>query len=127
MTYRPKTRGELKEKLQEGISCEVASHVVSMTNIMLRGWGEFDSFDTKPSENEGWTIYYPFPLKSASCIFVGTKEECERAKSILLEHYKNSDSKYYYKPDIYINNSTKEGFEQVHITKVLNGEIEYGS
>jgi hypothetical protein len=59
MYYRPVTRGELKDKLKEGVACEVVTDVSSMTTIMLTGWLEFDSFTTRMSENEGWTVYEP--------------------------------------------------------------------
>lgn len=49
----------MKQKLKEGISCEVASHVVEMTEIMLRGWQEFDQFTIHPSDNAGWTLFVP--------------------------------------------------------------------
>lgn len=54
---RPTTRGELKEKLSVGIPCEVASYAAEMTANLLRGWLEFDEFVTRPSENEGWTVF----------------------------------------------------------------------
>jgi hypothetical protein len=56
--FRPKTRGELKDKIKEGVECEVASFVVEMNNMLLTGWLDFKDFKTRPSENEGWTIYY---------------------------------------------------------------------
>lgn len=34
---RPKTRGELAERLKAGESCEVVEYVSEMTSIMLRG------------------------------------------------------------------------------------------
>lgn len=56
---RPKTRGELRDKLRDGISCEVAAHVANMTSIMLKGWLEFEAFTIDQSPNEGWVIFKP--------------------------------------------------------------------
>jgi len=56
---RPKTRGELRDKLQEGIECEVVASNVSITNILLSGWMDFKTYKVRPSENEGWAVYYP--------------------------------------------------------------------
>jgi len=55
--FRPKTRGELRDKLREGISCEVVANVAEMTDHMLRGWLEFTSFTVEPSHNSGWVVY----------------------------------------------------------------------
>ncbi|MFA5375927.1 MAG: hypothetical protein WC455_09310 [Dehalococcoidia bacterium] len=57
--YRPKTRGELRDKLQAGVPCEVAAYVASMTDIMLRGWLRFDAFTVCQSPNDGWAIFMP--------------------------------------------------------------------
>lgn len=63
-TYaRPSTRGELKKILQDGIPCEVASFVTEMTDVMLRGWLEFDSFTVRASENVGWSVFEPMVVK----------------------------------------------------------------
>ena len=56
---RPQTRGELRDKLASGISCEVAGHVASMTVIMLDGWLNFNEYTIRPSENEGWMVFEP--------------------------------------------------------------------
>ena len=56
---RPETRGELRDLLAAGTACEVATHVVPMTEIMLIGWLEFTDYTIRPSENEGWTIFEP--------------------------------------------------------------------
>ena len=32
---------------------------VEITSILIRGWLEFDAFTTRPSENEGWTVFEP--------------------------------------------------------------------
>jgi len=56
--YRPKTRGELLDKLKAGIPCEVLSSNVEFTNICLDGWLKFENqYATRPSENPCWTIY----------------------------------------------------------------------
>lgn len=57
--YRPRTRGELRDKLQAGVPCEVAAYVASMTDIMLRGWLKFDAFTVCQSPNDGWVIFMP--------------------------------------------------------------------
>ena len=55
--HRPKTLGELRTKLQEGIACEVVAYVAEMTAIMLRGWMTFATFTIRQSENEGWVVF----------------------------------------------------------------------
>ncbi len=59
MCERPKTRGELKKKLQEGITCEVAEFTAEMTKIILTGWLEFYNFTIQPSYNHGWVLFVP--------------------------------------------------------------------
>jgi len=55
---RPKTRGELLNKLKEGIKCEVVSSNEEITSIMLDGWLKCEGkYKTYPSENDGWVIY----------------------------------------------------------------------
>ena len=56
---RPATRGELRDKLRNGVACEVAAHVAEMTGMMLRGWLDFDAFTVRPSDNAGWTLFEP--------------------------------------------------------------------
>ena len=56
---RPATRGELRDKLRNGIACEVAAHVSEMTAMMLRAWLDFDGFTDRPSDNDGWTLFEP--------------------------------------------------------------------
>lgn len=56
---RPKTRGELRDALAAGTTCEVASSVAEITTTMLKGWLNFEAFTTCPSENQGWTLYEP--------------------------------------------------------------------
>jgi len=60
MTYhRPKTRGELKTKILEGVECEVVASNVETTNIFLDGWLDMeDKYDVRLSENKGWAIYF---------------------------------------------------------------------
>lgn len=56
--YRPKSRGELLEKLKDGIKCEVVSSNVEITNICLDGWLKYNNqYKTTLSYNDGWTIY----------------------------------------------------------------------
>jgi hypothetical protein len=56
---RPKTRGELRDLLESGQACEVASQSAEMTEIMLKGWLDFDAFTVRKSPNEGWTLFEP--------------------------------------------------------------------
>ena len=56
---RPSTRGELRDCLERGETCEVAEHVAEMTATMLRGWLKFNSFIIRPSNNKGWTLFEP--------------------------------------------------------------------
>jgi hypothetical protein len=54
---RPKTRGELRDLLKDGIACEVVSSNVSITSVMLRGYLDFESFTVRQSENHGWSVF----------------------------------------------------------------------
>ncbi len=54
---RPKTRGELRDLLKDGIECEVVSSNAEITSVMLRGWLNFESFTVRQSENLGWSIF----------------------------------------------------------------------
>ena len=54
---RPKTRGELRNLLVKGVSCEVVSSNVEITSAMLSGWLDFDKFTVRKSENKGWSIF----------------------------------------------------------------------
>ncbi len=57
-TYvRPLTRGELRDKLKDGIKCEVATFTAEFTAFMLRGWLKFPNFTVRPSENDGWSVF----------------------------------------------------------------------
>jgi len=56
--FRPKTRGELVEKLKQGIKCEVVASNEEITSLCLNGWLNFEGkYKTYPSENAGWVIY----------------------------------------------------------------------
>jgi len=56
--HRPKTRGELLEKLKEGVKCEVVASNVEITNIFLDGWLKFEGkYIVYLSPNLGWAIY----------------------------------------------------------------------
>jgi hypothetical protein len=56
--YRPKTRGELRDKIREGIKCEVVADNESTTSMLLDGWLDFKGkYKTYPSENKGWIVY----------------------------------------------------------------------
>jgi len=69
---RPRTRGELMNKLSDGIDCEVAADVAEMTASMLRGWLEFKEFTVRPSCNKGWMIFES----------TATKQKAERHESM---------------------------------------------
>lgn len=56
---RPGTRGELRERLDAGEECEVATSVAEMTAIMIEGWLGAKPFVTEPSEKDGWTVFRP--------------------------------------------------------------------
>ena len=57
--HRPRTRGALRDKLVEGVSCEVVLTSVTFTMILLKGWLEFSAFTVRLSENEGWSVFEP--------------------------------------------------------------------
>lgn len=58
VVFRPKTRGELLNKLKDGVKCEVVASNEEITNAMLDGWLKFEGkYKTYPSENVGWVIY----------------------------------------------------------------------
>jgi hypothetical protein len=63
LPVRPHTRGELCQRLREGVACEVVSAVAEMTAIMLRGWLCFDAFSVRASPyNDGWSVFEPLPV-----------------------------------------------------------------
>lgn len=55
----PKTRGELKRNLQEGITCKVVTSNVEITSTMLEGWLNFTDFEVILSDDEGWSLFIP--------------------------------------------------------------------
>jgi hypothetical protein len=58
--FRPKTRGELLEKLKAGVKCEVLASDEEITSICLDGWLNFAGrYKTYPSQNIEWIIYEP--------------------------------------------------------------------
>lgn len=57
--YRPSTRGELRDKLLEGVECEVAASASEMTVVMLQNWLNFYGFEVADSPNAGWMLYKP--------------------------------------------------------------------
>jgi len=67
---RPKTRGELRDLLQNGTECEVVTSNVETTSLMLKGWLEYDGFTVRPSENEGWSVFVPRELEPCPCCVV---------------------------------------------------------
>ena len=56
---RPTTKGELRDRLKQDQTCEVATMAAEMAAIGLRGWLEFDRFTMRQSDNEGWTLFEP--------------------------------------------------------------------
>ena len=56
---RPTTRGELRDRLARGETCEVVTSNATTTSMMLRGWLQFNGFTVRPSENDGWSIFEP--------------------------------------------------------------------
>ena len=56
--HRPKTRGELLEKLKEGVRCEVVASNMEITNLLLDGCLKFEGkYRNLWSPNIGWVIY----------------------------------------------------------------------
>jgi len=56
---RPATRGELRDRLARGETCEVVTSNVLITSLLLRGWLQFNGFRVRPSENDGWSLFEP--------------------------------------------------------------------
>ena len=56
---RPVTRGELRDRLARGETCEVVTSNATITSMMLRGWLQFTGFTVRPSANEGWSLFEP--------------------------------------------------------------------
>lgn len=58
---RPKTRGELRDKLKEGVSCEVVASNAGITVAML-SWLNYwmtEDYRVRKSENDGWALFVP--------------------------------------------------------------------
>lgn len=62
---RPSTRGELRDRLAKGETCEVAAHTAEMTTVMLQGWLKAVPFEVVPSPEAGWVLYKPLPQPPA--------------------------------------------------------------
>ena len=61
---RPKTRGELCDKLKEGIECEVVTSNVETTRMLIDSWLRMDGkYDVRPSENAGWSVFFPHNIE----------------------------------------------------------------
>jgi hypothetical protein len=56
---RPGTRGELRDRLACGETCEVVTSNAEITSMILRGWLQFDGFTVRPSGNAGWSLFEP--------------------------------------------------------------------
>jgi hypothetical protein len=63
-TIRPKTRGELVERLHAGETCEVVADNAEITDLMIRGWLNPPSYTIIPSLNPSWALFRPV-VKSA--------------------------------------------------------------
>lgn len=59
--FRPKTRGELYDKIKEGVKCEVVASNEAFTSLALQSLAiikkEGLKFKTSPSKNIGWVIF----------------------------------------------------------------------
>ena len=56
--FRPKTRGELADKIKESVLCEVVSMNRQFTCICLDGWLKMEGlYKVRLSENAGWDVY----------------------------------------------------------------------
>lgn len=60
---RPKTRGELRDALMKGITCEIVASNQEITDIMLKFWLGFGDYTVVESENYGWCLYVPKGLE----------------------------------------------------------------
>lgn len=56
---RPKTRGELRDALKKGITCEIVASNQEITDICLKWWLNFSDYTVVKSENKGWCLYVP--------------------------------------------------------------------
>lgn len=50
---RPKTLGELRDKLSKGVDCEAVPYVSEMAEAIFRRWLEFKDSDIEDSESGG--------------------------------------------------------------------------
>lgn len=59
--HRPKTRGELRDKLKEGITCEVVASDTNITSHALAWLDLWENVDywVRSSKNEGWDLFVP--------------------------------------------------------------------
>jgi hypothetical protein len=55
--HRPSTRGELVDKLREGVACEIVDSNVSTTNLLIEGHLDPPRYTVRTSENKGWAVY----------------------------------------------------------------------
>jgi len=56
---RPLTRGELVQKLQQNVPCEVVTGNVEITSLMLKWWLNFEAYKVRVSEHAGWSVFEP--------------------------------------------------------------------
>lgn len=63
--------------------------------------------------------------KNGNCLFVGNKEDCDKAKLLLVAHYRYGQAT---NPLIDVQEQHLEGSEQAYIEKVLDpkNDFEYG-
>jgi len=56
---RPKTRGELCDKLKQGVECEVVTSNVETSRILIDGWlGMEGKYGVRASERDGWSVFF---------------------------------------------------------------------
>jgi len=55
----PKTRGEIRDALNAGKTCEIPNVGVEMTSIMLKHWLNCADFTVEKSTNDGWVLFLP--------------------------------------------------------------------
>lgn len=56
---RPKTRGEMRDAINSGKTCEIPNVGVEMTTIMLKHWLNCADFTVEKSTNDGWVLFLP--------------------------------------------------------------------
>lgn len=54
---RPKTRGELRDSLEKGITCEIDRSNVEITDILLEWWLGCSDYSVVDSPNPGYVLY----------------------------------------------------------------------